>query len=1086
MLRTNLFAMLLKSLRNGVSNRQRRRNRSTSCEILEHRTVLSSISVSGNSVIYDAAAGETNNLTISESGGTLTFRDTGAAIVAGSGPFTIVSPNEITLPVAGISILNVSLGDLNDTLDGSGIGVGSGITNGLFSGGEGNDILTGTQVTDSFGAFDIQPGSDTIDGLGELPGQRDTIRINSDLDVTATDTSMAIGTSVSTYVNLEFIAINGGASDNMINASGITSAGSFTSVQINAGDGNDTILGSQIADSVTISGVNPGVDSMNLGGQQAGRSDSVRISVDLDVTISDTALTIAGSTATHLNVERVVVDGGSSDNVIDLSGITAGGTITGTQINAGDGDDTITGSQLADIIVVSGSNPGSDTIDGRAQPTGQRDTLFVNVDDDISMTNSVLQIGLNIGSQTNMEGLSINGGVSNNIIDLSGIDSSGTFEFIQVEGGAGNDTITGSQLADRIIVSGLNTGSDIIDAQANTNGNDSLFLSADADIEVTDTTFTIAGTTSTFAAFEVTSLRGGNGDNTFDVRSLTTSGGHSQIFMNGEGGSDTFITGSLGIQYTLLGETGIDTLDLRHATISPGVNITGPGPLDGNNGSFGGSSSFTNINDIILPPEYEFSAPAYSAVEGNSPNTVSIVEVTRTVNTTIASSVEVVLSDGSATSGSDYAAGPVVVSFQPGEVTKSVPITLIGDTAVEPDETIDLSLTGGIAGPGISTAVFTIINDDVDNQSPEVLSVETDASFASKASPGDIVTLTAVFTDADSGDSHTAIIDWGDGTVSGGVVDEQTGTVTGTHDYTTGGIFEVTVTVSDSSAASDAAATIVVVTGVRLTDDGALQIVGTNRRDHIDIGLRQGGTTMAVRLHTDHGHHHGHHHGHGTGHGHHGHSHHSHGGHGHHGHGHHADPESFQFAAEDVSSILIYACDGDDHVHVSSHISVDATIYAGAGNDHVHGGSGNDILIGGSGNDHLNGNDGHDIVQGGSGWDLLKGGAGRDLLIGGSGRDYMLAQQGEDILIGALTEYGDDVDALAQIRAVWIANNTFADRVTALSADLLAPGKVIDDDTRDWLIGHHDADWYFADPNGFDRDLLPCFDSDEDELSHIF
>ncbi|MCA9049097.1 MAG: hypothetical protein KDA89_10245, partial [Planctomycetaceae bacterium] len=331
------------------SARQHRRRKSARraavAERLEHRIVLSSISVSGNTVFYNAAPGEANNLTISESAGTLTFSDTGAVITPGTGPITVVNANEVTVPVAGITTLNVGLGDMNDTLDGSGVGIGSGITLGIFNGGTGNDNLIGTEVTDSFAAFDTQPGNDTIDGLGELPGQRDTIRINSDLDVTATDTAMVIGTSVSSYANLEFIDVQGGASDNQINLSGITTAGSFTSVQINAGDGHDTILGSQLADSVTISGTNPGADDLNLGGQPAGQQDNLRISTDLDVTISDTGLIVGGTIASHLNVERVNIDGGPSANVIDLNAITGASTLVSTQVNAGDGDDTIIGSQ---------------------------------------------------------------------------------------------------------------------------------------------------------------------------------------------------------------------------------------------------------------------------------------------------------------------------------------------------------------------------------------------------------------------------------------------------------------------------------------------------------------------------------------------------------------------------------------------------------------------------------------------------------------------------------------------------------------------------------------------------------------------
>ena len=93
----------------------------------------------------------------------------------------------------------------------------------------------------------------------------------------------------------------------------------------------------------------------------------------------------------------------------------------------------------------------------------------------------------------------------------------------------------------------------------------------------------------------------------------------------------------------------------------------------------------------------------------------------------------------------------------------------------------------GISGTANATAVLTILNDDdAINAAPEIISVMTDATMADKALPGETVALTATFFDANTGDSHIATIDWGDGTTSAGVVDHITGVVTGGHQYSTG------------------------------------------------------------------------------------------------------------------------------------------------------------------------------------------------------------------------------------------------------------------------------------------------------------
>ena len=66
------------------------------------------------------------------------------------------------------------------------------------------------------------------------------------------------------------------------------------------------------------------------------------------------------------------------------------------------------------------------------------------------------------------------------------------------------------------------------------------------------------------------------------------------------------------------------------------------------------------------------------------------------------------------------------------------------------------------------------------------------------------VSASANFTDKGVLDTHTAIWDWGDGTTSTGIVTESngSGSVAGSHNYTTAGLYTIKLTVTDKDGAS--------------------------------------------------------------------------------------------------------------------------------------------------------------------------------------------------------------------------------------------------------------------------------------------
>ncbi len=115
----------------------------------------------------------------------------------------------------------------------------------------------------------------------------------------------------------------------------------------------------------------------------------------------------------------------------------------------------------------------------------------------------------------------------------------------------------------------------------------------------------------------------------------------------------------------------------------------------------------------------QFSSAAYSSNETNADHTVNIV-VNRTGGSDGAVSVDYAVTDGTATiADNDYFITPAggTLSWADGDAAaKNIVITVKGDLAVEPDETIDVALsnaTGGAALGSPASAVLTITNDDV-------------------------------------------------------------------------------------------------------------------------------------------------------------------------------------------------------------------------------------------------------------------------------------------------------------------------------------------------------------------------------------
>jgi hypothetical protein len=109
-----------------------------------------------------------------------------------------------------------------------------------------------------------------------------------------------------------------------------------------------------------------------------------------------------------------------------------------------------------------------------------------------------------------------------------------------------------------------------------------------------------------------------------------------------------------------------------------------------------------------------------TVTEGNAGMTSAVFTVTLSQASTTPVTVDFATADGTATAPGDYAATSGTLTFAPGETTKTIAVSVNGDTLVEPDETFFVNLSNPTGGATIDDAQGegTIVNDDL---SPAVL-----------------------------------------------------------------------------------------------------------------------------------------------------------------------------------------------------------------------------------------------------------------------------------------------------------------------------------------------------------------------------
>lgn len=123
----------------------------------------------------------------------------------------------------------------------------------------------------------------------------------------------------------------------------------------------------------------------------------------------------------------------------------------------------------------------------------------------------------------------------------------------------------------------------------------------------------------------------------------------------------------------------------------------------------------TIVNDDTAPAPQppQITISPVSVTEGNSGTTAMVFTIALSAASTSTVSVNYSTTAGTATAGSDFLAASGTLTFSPGATSRTVSVSVNGDTTVEPNETFELVLAGALGATiGISRATGTIVNDD--------------------------------------------------------------------------------------------------------------------------------------------------------------------------------------------------------------------------------------------------------------------------------------------------------------------------------------------------------------------------------------
>jgi hypothetical protein len=213
----------------------------------------------------------------------------------------------------------------------------------------------------------------------------------------------------------------------------------------------------------------------------------------------------------------------------------------------------------------------------------------------------------------------------------------------------------------------------------------------------------------------------------------TISGGYT-----GPGSAGNVLTLQLVMDALKLQPANPSFLDGRDAILLADQVLTGGANQDliwqafarrgmGFSASDGGSADALTVSEAFdLPNGLQIND--VTQVEGETGNTIFLFNVSLTAPATTIVTVTVSTKDGTATAGLDYEAATQVLTFNPGETSKTFSVNVIGEDVLERDELFYVDLSAAVGATIFRSRGLGTITDD-DNLAPVANNDETQTAI---------------------------------------------------------------------------------------------------------------------------------------------------------------------------------------------------------------------------------------------------------------------------------------------------------------------------------------------------------------------